>query len=422
MVSRRADAASVPHSSRAWLYAVLEEGHAETPLGRLVETLLILLIITNVVAAALETVPSINAVFGFYFSTLERWSIFAYTIEYGLRVWCALEDPRLAQMGPVRGRVSFMARPFMVIDFLAFAPSYLGFFMAFDLRVLRIFRLFRLLKLARYSQALPALLGVLYAERAALFASLILLLSTVCAGAELMHFAEGAAQPKTLGTIPGAMYWAITTLTTVGYGDVTPSTPLGKFIAAVFMVLGLALFALPIGIIANGFVTGLNRRRFAVTWSVIKRQPLLDGLAADALNDVMDTVNATVLREHAHLVEAGAPANGLFLVVSGEGRVESGADGVAIGAGAVVGRAALHLGGTHPHTVTALTEMRVIELPADELRRLVRKYPPFGTRILAEDEAGPGPDERDLIAQLQAENAELRAAVVRLTLAQGSAR
>ena len=84
------DAAAVPPSSRAWLYAVLEEGHAETALARFVETLLILLIITNVVAAALETVPTINAVLGGAFSALERWSIFAYTVEYGLRVWCSV--------------------------------------------------------------------------------------------------------------------------------------------------------------------------------------------------------------------------------------------------------------------------------------------------------------------------------------------
>ena len=404
-------------SARTWLYAVLEEGQVETPLGRVVEALLIVLIICNVITASLETVPSIDAVFHNWFSGFEKISILAYTVEYGLRLWSCMDDPRIARYGPVRGRLSFALRPFMVIDFIAFAPSYLSIFLPFDLRVLRIFRLFRLLKLARYSQALPALLAVLYAERAALFASIILLLSTVCAGAELMHFAEGAIQPKVLGTIPDAMYWAVETLTTVGYGDITPITPLGKMITAVFMVLGLALFALPIGIIANGFINGLHRRRFAITWSLMNRLPLFSGLDPDALNDLMEALNASIVREHGHIAIGGEAADTLCVVVSGRAHVEDGTDQVYLEPGSVTGQQALYRGQTYAHTITAVTDMRLIELPADDLRRLSRKHPVLRDRLQpAADALADRQDAPQRLAALEDENARLREAIVRLTL------
>lgn len=158
---------------RAWFYALLEEGELSSPLHRICEGFLITLIIANVLAVALETIPAIYDRWHDLFTDFEHFSVGAYTVEYFLRVWASVEDPRVAARGPLKGRLAFAMRPLMIIDLLAFAPSYLSFVLPIDLRVLRIFRLFRLVKLARYSQALPALLGVLYAERSALFASTI---------------------------------------------------------------------------------------------------------------------------------------------------------------------------------------------------------------------------------------------------------
>jgi voltage-gated potassium channel len=406
---------------RAWIYALLEEGELSSPLHRIAEAFLITLIIANVLAVALETIPFIYNRWHILFTDFEYFSVGAYTIEYMLRIWASMEDPRIAARGPVRGRFAFAARPLMIIDLLAFAPSYLSFIFPVDLRVLRIFRLFRLVKLARYSQALPALLGVLYAERSALFASTILLISTVFVAGEVMHITEGAVQPKTLGTLPDAMYWAITTLTTVGYGDVTPQTELGKLIAGITMVIGLALFALPIGIIANGFVNGLNRRRFAVTWTILKHQPLFEGFDVEALSDILECVTADVIREHGQLIVAGENANAMFIIVSGTAREDREDAEDVLEHGDIVGAQALKHQATYRRTVTARSEMRVMAIPHEDLRRLARKYPLLRSRVeaaiaLEDDDAQQQPSPESRVEALEAENAQLRRALSELML------
>lgn len=400
---------------RQWTHTVLEEGQIDTLPGRVIEVLLVVLIVANVLAVALESIPSMYGQFGVLFSRFEQVSLFAYGLEYVARLWSSVEDPRIGLRGPVNGRIAFALRPLMVVDFLAFAPSILGLFLGFDFRVLRIFRLFRLLKLARYSQALQALLSVLLAERSALFASFILLLATVCFCGELMHLAEGSVQPKVLGTMPNAMYWAITTLATVGYGDIAPVTPLGKLIAGMTMVLGLGAFALPVGIIANGFVTGLSRRRFGITWTMLRRQPLLQGFDFEALNAVLEALTATVVREHSQIIVAGRDADSFYLVVAGRACSENGGAAREIGAGGVIGAEAYIHDAVYRETVTAETDLRVIALPGDELRRLCRKFPLLKERIekvLADrGDHLPPSDPAARIRELESENLRLRRAL-----------
>jgi len=376
-------AVSVParQSFRQSAYAVLEEGQLDSFGSRIVESVLITLIIANVAAVALETVPGIYQHYRAFFRDFELFSIGAYTVEYVARVWSSMEDPRVAARGPFRGRLSFALRPLMVVDFLAFAPSYLVFVFPVDLRLLRIFRLLRLVKLARYSQALPALLGVLYAERSALFASFILTLCVMCVSAELMQITEGSIQPKSFGTMPDAMYWAITTLTTVGYGDLVPVTPLGKLIAGVTMVTGLLLFALPIGILANGFVSDLHRRQFAITWSMIKRQPLLIGMEVEAVTEVLGALSAKLVREHTQITVANQTANTLYMIVSGRAHLEGTSEDFDLEPGDVFGQESLKVGAIFENTVTARSELRLLLLSGDDLRRLARKYPLLAQRL-----------------------------------------
>jgi voltage-gated potassium channel len=410
-----------PSRLRAAAFTLLEEGELTSILGRVAQGLLITLIIANVVAVALETIPSVYARWHVFFSDFEKFSIGAYTVEYIVRMWSSVEDPRIAARGSINGRISFALRPLMIVDFFAFAPSYLSLLFPVDLRILRIFRLFRLVKLARYSHALPALLGVLYAERSALFASGILLISTTCVTGEFMHLAEGDAQPKVLGTLPDAMYWAITTLTTVGYGDVVPITPLGKFIAGVTEVFGLLLFALPIGIIANGFVSGLNRRRFAITWSTLKQQPLFEGFGVTAMTDLMESVKADIVPEHGQITLTGEPANALFLIVSGSARAEGDDADELSRVGAIIGPEALNHQATYAQTITARTTVRVMVLSREDLRRLARKNSLLRQRVESAIKAqkvgaAPAVDPERRLSELEVENQRLKNALADMVL------
>ncbi|HVU20670.1 MAG TPA: cyclic nucleotide-gated ion channel [Rhizomicrobium sp.] len=370
-------------SPRQWAYLILEEGQTEGGVSRVVEMLLIALIVSNTIAVILETVPALYNGYRGVFTAFEQITVYIFAVEYFFRLWSCVEDPRVGTKNPVRGRFLFALRPMMVVDFLSFAPYFiaLAFGAAVDLRALRVLRLLRLLKIARYSQAMPALLGVLYAERRALFGAFILLIFTVCVTAEVMHLIEGSAQPKVFGTLPGSMYWAITTLTTVGYGDETPITWLGKLWAGITMVTGLVLFALPVGIIATGFVNGLHKREFSITWSMVKRQPLFDGFEMEATRQILDTMGASVVQDHTRITVEGQKADMFYLIISGKAHAEDESGSWDLEAGDMIGEEALNDHETYKRTIWARTEMRMMNLMGEDLRRMARKYPLLGQRI-----------------------------------------
>jgi len=370
-------------SLRQWAYLILEEGQTEGTLSRAVEYFLIALIVSNTIGVILETVPELYDAHRNFFAAFEQITVYIFAVEYFFRLWSSVEDPRIGDSNGFSGRLRFALRPMMIVDFLSFAPYFiaLAFGASVDLRALRVLRLLRLLKIARYSQAMPALLGVLYAERRALFGAFILLIFTVCVSGEIMHVIEGSAQPRLFGTLPSAMYWAITTLTTVGYGDETPITWAGKLFAGITMVTGLVLFALPVGIIATGFVNGLHKREFTITWSMVKRQPLFDGFDVEAISHFLDTMGASVVQDHTRITVAGQDADMFYLVISGRAHAEDESGSWDIEPGDIIGEEALDDRARYARTIWARTEMRMMNLLGEDLRRLARKYPLLGQRL-----------------------------------------
>src|SRR5262249_39328049 len=147
------------------------------------------------------------------------------------RLWTAVEHPPWRRLGPIGSRLRFIASPIGLIDLAAVLPFWLSFFTAADFRAFLVLRLIRFFKLTRYSPAMRSLLEALYAERRALMGCFVILCGATLVAAALMHLAEGAAQPDKFGTIPDAMWWAIVTLGTIGYGDAVPITMAGRLIA-----------------------------------------------------------------------------------------------------------------------------------------------------------------------------------------------
>ncbi len=228
---------------RRRVYEIMEIGHGEDRASRVFDIFIVTLIMLNVAAFVAETVPSLYAAYGPYFFAFELFSVAVFTVEYLLRLWTAVEMPFLKRLSPVKARLYSATRPSLIIDLLAILPFYLSQFFALDLRVLRTLRLLRFLKLSRYSPAMHSLIRVVINERRALVGAGLLLFAAVLFASTGMYYLENEAQPDKFGSVPDSAWWAIATLTTVGYGDVAPVTPLGRLFGSVVMVTGLCILA-----------------------------------------------------------------------------------------------------------------------------------------------------------------------------------
>ncbi len=246
---------------RRRIFEILSPGTAGDRTSRACDAALMVLIVLNVGAAIAESVPSISARYGSAFAVLEFFSVMVFTVEYVLRVATIVEGPDPRFRSPVVGRLRYMVSPIAVTDLLAFGPFYLTAFVNIDLRILRVLRLIRIFKLAHYFSALNILLDVIRTERQAFGAAYFVVLLGLLMASSGVYLFEHAAQPEALGSIPDAMWWAVATLTTVGYGDVTPITLGGKVFGTFVMILGVGIVAVPTGILATGFALELSKRR-----------------------------------------------------------------------------------------------------------------------------------------------------------------
>jgi len=223
-------------------------------LGRAVDIFIMSLIILNVTAVILGTVPSLRTQYNSLLVQFELFSVAVFTVEYLIRVLFCTIHPDYQR--PVAGRLKFMSTPYMIIDLLAILPFYAGVFF-FDLRflrALRLFRFFRLFKLTKYSNSLQKFVDVIRTKKEDLVIALTVTTVLLLVASSAMYFVEHDAQPEKFSSIPATLWWGVATLTTVGYGDVYPITPLGKLLGAVIATLGVGLFALPASILASGFI------------------------------------------------------------------------------------------------------------------------------------------------------------------------
>ena len=222
---------------RKKLYDIIFE--ADTPAGKLFDIILLVLIVVSILAVILESVPAIGERYSQWFSVIEWTITFFFTIEYLLRIWV------------VERSVRYVTSFYGVIDLLSVLPSYIGLFLGgahglVIIRGLRLLRIFRLFKLSRYITEGNMLMLALKNSREKISVFLMTVLMLVIVLGTLMYMIEGEEHGFT--SIPKGIYWAIVTLTTVGYGDLAPVTSLGRFIASLVMILGYAIIAVPTGI------------------------------------------------------------------------------------------------------------------------------------------------------------------------------
>jgi len=255
-------------------YGVLEGRADNYPCSRLFSNLLVVLITGNGIAVVLESNVLLRDSYREFFIAFELFSVIIFSIEYVARLWAATEKPHYAGLSPLRARLRYAFSPMALVDLLAIAPFYLALLIPIDLRYLRLFRLLRLLKLSHYFDGLHVFGSVLRREGGAIAGALMIMIVLIVISACLMFTVENAAQPGHFENIAQAIWWAVVTLTTVGYGDITPVTYGGRLLAIVIMLLGVGTMALPAGILAARFSEELQSRR-----------EMLRGRVQDALED-----------------------------------------------------------------------------------------------------------------------------------------
>lgn len=269
------------------IYLTLEKEGYQNAWARRINTFLVLMIFANVITVILHTVKTLDKRIIYAFDLFEIFSVIVFSTEYIMRIWVCTENPKYTH--PFKGRVSYLTSPMSLIDLLSILPFFLTVFTVIDpsvmdanmtfqsdgshvegfgkasvlrfLAIMRFARLLRIFKLRRYSHAIDTLIYVIRDKKEELVIIFFTILFLLILSSSIMYLIENREQPETFSSIPATMWWGIATLTTVGYGDMYPITPLGKFFGAIVAVLGIAMFALPAGLISSGFTRMLQKQK-----------------------------------------------------------------------------------------------------------------------------------------------------------------
>ena len=339
------------------------------------EFVLIAVTVASVVSVALETVESLVGRYGALFAAVELGAVALFTLEYLLRLWVAPANELAGGTDPWRLRLRYAVSALGIIDLLAILPFYINLLVPIDADWLRVLRLLRLLKIGRYAPALSLFLAVIRNESRVLVAALLVMIVLLILESGVMFVLERGAQPKVFASIPQSMWWAIVTMATVGYGDIAPITPVGKVFGGVVMIIGIAMFAVPAGIMANGFAAEIRKRDIVVTWHTVAKVPLFAGLDAARIAEIAQLLKREVVPAKYAVVRRGEPADAMFFIMSGEVEVDVQPYPRRMGRGEYFGEIALLRDTTRTATVTAVTECQLLVLDAADFRRLLDAHP-----------------------------------------------
>ncbi|MGB9114385.1 cyclic nucleotide-gated ion channel [Bradyrhizobium sp.] len=361
------------------LYELLEYNHLSYSAGSRFVRLIVSIVIIDVLAMILASVPEFDARFGWLFTGVEIGAVVVFGLEYLARLWSvAGHSPR--KKSPTQDRIEYALSSLGIIDLLAFLPATIAFLVGSRSTVV-LLGVLPFFKLVRYSPAMRSLLAALHAERRTLFGCLVILAGAVLVFASLLYAIERDAQPDKLGTIPQAMWWAIVTLGTVGYGDVVPVTPLGKFVSVFAIVGGLTMIALPVAIISTAFADEVRRRDFVVTWGMLARVPLFSHLSATEIADIMRLLRAQTIESGEILVRRGDVASSMYFITAGEVEIELPNRRVRLSDGTFFGEIALLHRTKRSGTVTAMRKTRLLALDAQDFHALIERMPTLAAHV-----------------------------------------
>jgi len=372
-------------TARSWrsrVVGLLAEGEPATLARTAATTVLLLTIAAAVAVGMLDTLPGATPAIRRLIEALLAATLVVFTAEYALRLWIAPDSDPTAVGRPWAARAAYAVSFLGVIDFLAILPRLLHFVQPLGNAPENVIGLLVLLKLARYAPGLSLIATVIRNELRSLVAALVVMLVLLILASGIMYLLERTAQPQVFSSIPRALWWGIVTIATVGYGDMMPVTPLGRLFGGVVMLLGIAMFAVPAGILATGFAAEIRKRDFVVTWQAVTRVPLFAGLDASQVAEIARLLKPQWVPARYLVVRRGDAADAMYFILAGEVEVEL-PQPVRLRAGQYFGEIGLVKDITRTATVTAVTECQLLALDIGDFRRLMQQYPELDAKIRA---------------------------------------
>ena len=345
----------------------------------LVKGLFLLAVGVVVAIAMVETLPNSD-----YTTNSLIWNIrdaawIVLTVEFFLRIWA--EPERTTPRGALVSRIAYLRSPLGIVDLLAVLPAWINLVHAVDLHWFELAAALSLFKLSRYVPALSLVWNVVVRQSRSIFAALVVLSILLVVAATVIYFFEYEAQPDSFESIPQSLWWAITTMATVGYGDMAPITPIGRLIGGIAMVFGIAMFAVPAGILASGFAEELRKRDFVVNWQSVARVPLFARLDATAIASVAQLLKPRSVSSNQAIVRRGDVADSMYFIMEGEVEVELTPTPVRLKQGEFFGEIALIQNIRRTATIFSITNCRLLVLEAVDFHRLVDQVPELKEHI-----------------------------------------
>lgn len=370
---------------RQRIYDLLDEESQGVPARRM-RAVEVVLILVGIAAVAIGTVDAISPITRQVVEVLTGVVAIVYFVEYCVRLWVAPEHPHADGISAGRVRLRWAVSAGGLIDLVAVLPAitWISGGIAPGSDSAAVFVLLWVLKLATHAPGVELIARVVRNERSALTAVMVLFVVTLVAAATLAHFAEGPAQPDEFGSIPGALWWAIVTLTTTGYGDVIPKTPLGRMLGGALMICGIAVLALLAGILATGFSEEVKRREFVRVWELVARVPFFADVGAVAISDIVARLRSRNYPAHALIVRRGGPGDAMYFIVSGECEVRIGATPVVLRDGAFFGEMALIDRRPRSADIVSMTPCTLLVLNVADFYQIAGQQPSLIAAIEAE--------------------------------------
>lgn len=330
-------------------------------------------IVFSLIIFVLSTEKSIYDQYQIYFQISEWLTFLIFSLEYVLRVWSCVEADHLNGDTDFQKRLNFIKTPMMIVDLLSLLPFFLSLFGLKHFIIFTIFRIFRFFKLTRYSTSMSSLIKVLIDERRTLISCMLLILGLLLVASTSLYLVEKELQPDKFGSIPRAIWWSIITFGTVGYGDVVPISALGKSMTTLFVLVGVPIFALPVGIIATSYNSEINKKEFVVTWSMLSKVPIFSKLSPNEISEIIPLLYSKKFEMGEMISRKGDLANTMYFILRGVVEIQLEHKSIQLSTGDFFGEIALIEKKARQNNITALSICKMLLIDAKDFEILLKR-------------------------------------------------